>query len=140
MIPSSPDYLSLLRTNVGWLCERCELSETETSRTVLAAVEAATNIIRHAYGGDTCHTIILRGTELDDGLELEFLDRGRCVEPLDVQPLDPDESRQGGRGVHLIQSCVDQFEYEPRSDGSGARLVLRKFRTPMKGAADEKEN
>ncbi len=138
-IPSSPDYLSLLRSNVAWLCERCELSETESSRTVLAAVEAATNIMRHAYDGDCCHTIVLRGSELDDGLELEFLDRGRCVEPREVRPPELDESRPGGLGVHLIQSCVDQFEYEHRTDGDGARLVLRKFRatTPADGVPDE---
>jgi sigma-B regulation protein RsbU (phosphoserine phosphatase) len=127
IFPSSPEYLALVRAAVRTLCEKCEFTEVECSRTVLAVVEAVTNIIRHAYHGDPGQEIVLRARDLGDGLELEFLDRGDSVPPATISSRDLAEVEPGGLGVHMMKSCMDEVSYEGRP-GGGSRLVLRKFR------------
>ena len=128
-VPSTPESLGLIRKSVDWLAEQAGLSVKEAGRTVLAAVEAATNIMRHAYADDPEQQIFLRGYLLPSGLELEFLDEGETVDPSQVCSRDVSEVRQGGLGVHLIETCMDEFEYCARTDTRGARLVLRKHRS-----------
>ncbi len=123
---SSTEYLSLIRKNVGWICEKKEFPEKECSRTVLAVVEAATNIIRHAYEGDPDSTITLRLAEIDCGLQIEFLDRGKEFSPDKLQGRDLDDVKPGGLGLHMLRACMDDVRFEKRS-GGGTRLVLRKI-------------
>ncbi|MCZ6794046.1 MAG: ATP-binding protein [Planctomycetota bacterium] len=127
VFPSSPEYLSLVRSNVQWITERCKFPEKEASRIVLAVVEAVTNIIRHAYHGDNERKITMRLTEIPCGLQLEFLDRGEPVPPQKIKGRSLDEVKPGGLGVHMLASCMDDVRYEERP-GGGTRLVLKKFR------------
>lgn len=139
VFPSSPAYLPLVRSNVRWVCEKSGFPENDCCRIVLAVVEAVTNVIRHAYSGDSNQSILLRITELPDGIELELLDRGESVAPSSIGVTDDErESRPGGLGVHLMKACVDHFHYEPRPDG-GARLILRKIRGGDEGRGGEEE-
>jgi len=60
-------------------------------------------------------------------MEIELLDRGKCVEPAELEPKARQELCPGGLGVRMMKTCMDHFQYEPRP-GGGARLVLRKLR------------
>ena len=84
VVPSSPEYLALLRSCARWFCERTDLSQNEISRTILCVVEAVTNIIRHAYQGSPDETIVIRFRESDDVLEFEFVDEGHGVPPATI--------------------------------------------------------
>ncbi|HZN58803.1 MAG TPA: ATP-binding protein [Planctomycetota bacterium] len=128
--PSSPEYLALLRPLVEWFARKCRFDEKEASRIVLCVVEAVTNVIRHAYGGDAGQRITLQLRELGAGIEVQILDDGKSVAPgtLDKPPCQ--ELTPGGLGVRMMRSCMDHFEYAPRPEG-GSRLVLRKLhKTP----------
>jgi len=125
--PSSSEYLSLVRAATRWFAEKCEFSEKECGRIVLAVVEATTNIIRHAYGGDPHQRITLRLKHFDDGLEIEFLDRGKSVDLDRLEKRKTAELTPGGLGVPMMKCCMDDFHYETRP-GGGARLVLRKLK------------
>lgn len=125
---SSPGYLPLLRVVVRWACEHCGLSELETHRTVLALVEAVTNIIKHAYDGGRGE-IELEFREIREprrGVELVLLDRGRFVAHSDCRGRDLEDVRPGGLGVHMMDLCLDELHAEER-EGGGRRLVLRKY-------------
>jgi anti-sigma regulatory factor (Ser/Thr protein kinase) len=119
-----------------WFAEDCRFCGKERSRIALAVVEATTNIIRHAYGGKTTHPITLRIRENRSSLVLEFLDRGRAVNPGDVVPRRSERLEPGGLGLRILETCVDDFRYEKRSHG-GARLILRKRRGPPSPPAQE---
>jgi anti-sigma regulatory factor (Ser/Thr protein kinase) len=125
--PSSSEYLSLLRTQVRWFAKKCGFADRECGRIVLAAVEATTNIIRHAYAMDPGQWITLHLREIPGGLELEFLDRGHAVAPGEVCARQKSRLQPGGLGVDMMKHCMDHFSYEPRPEG-GARLLLRKLR------------
>ncbi|MGQ9589249.1 MAG: ATP-binding protein [Planctomycetota bacterium] len=128
-VPSSAEYLSLIRSVAGWFAARCGFEEKDCGRIVLSAVEATTNIIRHAYGGDPGQRITIRFRELEDGLECEFLDAGKNVLAEGLVESARGELDAGGLGVRMMQTCMDELRYEVRPEG-GARLVLRKRRRP----------
>jgi anti-sigma regulatory factor (Ser/Thr protein kinase) len=128
--PSCSEYLALIRPTARWFAKKCGFAERDTARIVLATVEAVTNIIRHAYGGDARQRITLRMTEIGGGLEIEFLDQGKSVTPADIERRSAAKSTHpetGGLGVKMMKTCMDHFEYEPLP-GGGARLLLRKLR------------
>ncbi len=130
--PSCAEYLSLLRPAARWFAKKCGFEEKDSSRIVLAVVEAVTNIIRHAYDGNRDQRITLRMTEIDGGLELEFLDHGKSISAADLEKRCAQAStdlKPGGLGVRMMKTCMDHFEYEPLP-GGGARLVLRKLKGP----------
>jgi serine/threonine-protein kinase RsbW len=127
VLPSSAEHLALLRSCVRWFCDRADIPEPEMSRTVLCVVEAVTNIIRHAYGGDPRGTIAIELRATRDGVEFEFVDEGRAVSPAEVESPGGRGDERGGRGISLIKTCMDGFHYEVRPQG-GARLVLLKRR------------
>lgn len=126
-IPSSPAYLSLLRSTVEWYANKAGFGTRDRGRITLAVVEAVTNIIRHAYDGDESQRITLRLTQGENGMEIELLDRGKCVHPAQLKPRTSGELTPGGLGVRLMKTCMDHCHYEPRP-GGGSRLVLRKLR------------
>jgi anti-sigma regulatory factor (Ser/Thr protein kinase) len=126
-IPSSPKHLSLVRLMARWLAEKARLPEKDWGRVELAAVEATTNIIRHAYGGDATKVIRITLREIEDGIEIEFLDDGKGAPPGALVGRDPSELEPGGLGIRMMKTCMDGFHYEPLP-GCGSRLVLRKLR------------
>lgn len=125
--PSCPEYLAFLRLSAKWYAKRCGFNDKECGRIALALVEAVTNIIRHAYGGDERQEITLRLAECAGGIELELLDQGKSVPPSALEMKSRSKLEPGGLGVSMMKSCMDHFQYEPRP-GGGARLVLRKLR------------
>ena len=133
-IPSSPRHLSLVRVMARWLAEKARLPERDWGRVELAAVEATTNIIRHAYGGDPTKVIRIHLREIEDGIEMEFLDDGKGAPPSALVGRDPSELEPGGLGIRMMKTCMDGFHYEARP-GCGSRLVLRKLRPEGSGAA-----
>jgi anti-sigma regulatory factor (Ser/Thr protein kinase) len=93
----------------------------------LAVVEAATNVVRHAYGG--------RGgrVELDlarDGatISLSVVDSGTAFDPTGVpaprepDPGDPSTWPEGGMGLPIIRAACDELHY--LSEGGRNRLTL----------------
>ena len=68
-------------------------------------------------------------------LELEFLDDGTNTVPGGLQSAHKELLKAGGRGIHMMQSCMDSLHYEVRPEG-GARLLLRKR---LRSAGDPSE-
>lgn len=94
---------------------------------LLALGEALANIVRHGYRGVPGHPIdvtILASPEwLEFILEDEapvFSGTGECQLP------DPTELAEGGYGIGLMQTLMDEITREPRG-ASGNRLRLRKY-------------
>lgn len=91
----------------------------------VAAYEAVTNLIEHAYGNESGHEILVIATAGYDGMELELRHRGRPLHRDGVAEPRFDGSADGGFGVFIIESYVDEFRQEIRDDGE-VRVVLRK--------------
>jgi serine/threonine-protein kinase RsbW len=123
-IASDPRWLRLARIVVKGFCREFEFEDSASRAMVSALDEALSNVMRHAYCGDTTRPIRIACRRDGDNFEVEVSDRGREFDPFAHPLLPPDELRSGGRGIFLIRSSVDECEYV--RDGEWNRLRLRK--------------
>ena len=114
-----------------WVSEHARaagFSDAEVRNVGLAVSEACANVIRHAYNGEPDHPILLHLVADETRLELWIRDRGTKFDPEAYQPPDLDEPHEGGYGVFIIHSLMDEVEYDT-SASEGTTLRLVKYRT-----------
>ena len=91
----------------------------------LAVSEICTNIIKHAYAGET-GDISGRIVLTDLGIQIDIYDQGNSFNPNAVPPpiSDPTDPAEGGYGLHIVRQIMDIAEYEAGAQqGNHWRLV-----------------
>lgn len=90
--------------------------------------EILTNIIKYGFDEEGIHPIHVTFRHSQGQVEMEFEDRGREFNPLEIGEPDldtPIENRQlGGLGIHLVKQMMDEAKY--RREGDRNILMLRK--------------
>ncbi len=111
---SKENYKEFLSQLQGW-CEKFGLNKELTEKLELISEEIYTNIFSYAYpenNGDAEVTL----TKENNVLTLVFKDNGIPYNPLERPDPDvtlPPESReQGGLGIFIVKSSVDEISYE----------------------------
>lgn len=103
---------------------------------LVAIEEILTNIIKYGFDEAGVHPIHVTFRKIEEHIEMEFEDRGREFNPLEVAEPDletPIENRQlGGLGIHLVKKMVDVAAY--RREGDKNILLLRKTHSPAAAA------
>ena len=98
--------------------------------------EILTNIIKYGFDEEGIHPIHVTFRHNQGQIEMEFEDRGREFNPLEIEEPDldtPIENRQlGGLGIHLVRQMMDEAKY--RREGDKNILMLRKSKTAPTGA------
>jgi anti-sigma regulatory factor (Ser/Thr protein kinase) len=93
--------------------------------------EILTNIIKYGFDEQGVHPIHITFRLVLENVEMEFEDRGREFNPLEVEEPNLEtaiEDRQlGGLGIHLVKKMVDVAQY--RREGDRNILLLRKSKT-----------
>ncbi|NBR70175.1 MAG: ATP-binding protein [Verrucomicrobia bacterium] len=93
--------------------------------------EILTNIIKYGFDEEGVHPIHITFRHINEKVEMEFEDRGREFNPLEISEPDldtPIENRQlGGLGIHLVKKMMDEAKY--RREGDRNILMLRKSKT-----------
>lgn len=117
-------YLSVVRDVTFNMARISGLGAKDSDDVKLAVDEACTNIIKHAYGGDTKKDIKLQYCATRGTLEIVIEDSG-CVCPEKIKGRDLDDVRPGGLGLHFIEKTFDVVKYD-RSVKNGNRLKLVK--------------
>lgn len=126
-LTSDPPLLSVMRAAVSKVCELAGFNNMETSKIILALDEACSNIIKHAYKGQTGEKIVITCRIKPTRLEFLLEDEG---EPADIEKIKSrplNEIRPGGLGVYLITSVMDIVKYSSGSE-SGNRLYMHILR------------
>jgi serine/threonine-protein kinase RsbW len=103
-------------------------SDTEVRNLGLALSEACANVIKHAYHGQPNHPIELHLTVDEARVELAIRDRGTKFNLTSYQPPDLDEPQEGGYGIFIIRSLMDEVEYDTSAE-QGTTLRLVKYRS-----------
>lgn len=128
--PARPEELAGVRHRLAEALGRIGVDEALCRELVLAVDEAATNVIRHAYGGPCGASIELRVSLEDGELRFALRDWAPCADPAKVQPRDLSDFRPGGLGVALIDAVMDAWALGPAGDGRGNLLSMRRRLPP----------
>lgn len=106
------------------------LPEPDASKIELCVVEAANNAIRHSYGLRGDATVEVSLSLAAGRLEIVVGDQGTPMpgglprEPFGFDPDDIASLPEGGMGLYIIRTVMDELRYE--SAGGRNRLVMSK--------------
>lgn len=123
--------LEAVREFVAGEATTYELSPAAVYAVQLAVDEGFTNIVEHAYGGESQNKIECTCQVTDEGLVVTLRDCGKPFNPLNVpQPnLDADlEDREiGGLGLYFIRQLMDEvtFTFIQGEEGKAGCNLLR---------------
>ena len=93
----------------------------------LAVTEAASNVMRHAYGGRTDRRIQLAADVFEDRIVLRIHHLGQSFDPDAVRPPKFDGTEDGGFGVYIINRTVDDVRYHRDERGRNCISMTKKF-------------
>lgn len=126
VIPSHPKFLGMVRDLVVRTGRMGNMAEDVIEDLKLAVDEACSNVIRHAYKGDTTKRIVVQFSIGPGGLEVILEDNGLKADPGVIRGRDLDDVKPGGLGVHFIRRTFDRVEFDPKKQ-TGNRLRLIKY-------------
>jgi serine/threonine-protein kinase RsbW len=108
--------LEIIRDFVNKLAVRANLSIEKVNQIEMAVDEAATNVMKHAYGYDKEQKIVINVKISKTEFVVEIIDRGsKQFDPERVQKVDIDKfvsaKKHGGLGIHLMNTLMDDVQY-----------------------------
>jgi serine/threonine-protein kinase RsbW len=128
-ILSRTDNLSDVRKFVRGVAEGCGFGEDDVQKIVLAADEACTNIIKHAYKFSPTGEIVLDSKCYAEKLSLIITDTGTPFNPEMVPVPDIQElakkKKVGGLGIYLMKKLMDEVKYD--IDRTKNQITLVKY-------------
>ncbi len=128
--PASFEYLDEIREYVGQKARAAGFTDKGVYSLQLAADEAASNIIEHAYAGSSEASFQLTCEFRNNRLIITFVDQGRSFDLSKVAKPDvmADLSKRkiGGLGVYLMHKLMDEVHYKTTASGNVLTLIKRK--------------
>ncbi|NOY06251.1 MAG: ATP-binding protein [Chlorobi bacterium] len=131
--------IASVRTNVHELepfLERIrtefEFDEDMYSRSLIALTEAVNNAIIHGNKDDPDKLVYVRCRCSPDRIEYVVRDSGKGFDPENLSDPTREENllREGGRGVYIIKTVADEYEFHRKPEGM--EVVFRVFRRTPK--------
>ena len=129
-LPSETAALPRVRAALRELARDAEgvpLAARELAEVELAVHEACTNAIRHAHRCDASKTIRVEMRRREDALEVLVRDRGAPFDIDSFQAPAPEALQEGGYGISIMKSWMDEVTLSRENGGNVLRLV-RRFR------------
>ncbi len=120
------------------MTSRAPNASSEARDEVLSALsEALNNVVLHAYRGVTDGTVELEFVTTPWGIEIRISDQGKSFDPslvaefqsFDFSEDDPDSVAalpEGGMGLFIMRSFMDELTYASGNEGRPNVMVLRK--------------
>ncbi len=121
-----PANLKTIRHKVEEVASALGFGADDTARLVLAIDEAVTNLLRHAYKGDTSGLATLRFKRQNNTLVIYLRDYAPDVYDNSIKPRDLSQTRPGGLGINFIDTVMDSWEFATPKDGFGNLLIMKK--------------
>jgi len=129
--PAKFEYLDEIRDLVAQVAREGGFTEKEIYSLQLAADEAASNIIEHAYEGVSDANLVVTCDIRGEMMVISMRDSGIPFDPSKVkQPnlkADLSDRQIGGLGVYLMRKIMDEVRYESNAK-TGNLLTMTKRR------------
>lgn len=129
--PAKFEVLDEIRELVAHVATKGGFDDKAVYSLQLAADEAASNIIEHAYEGISNATINIDCAMQGDTIIITMRDTGKPFDPSKVkQPdlkADLSDRQIGGLGVYLMRKLMDEVSYQSNSK-AGNLLTMTKRR------------
>ena len=110
VVPAVPDSIAVIRQTVSGICEALGADSRTVGDIKLAATEACTNVVLHAYAGGDAGTIEIDAYAAEDELRLLVRDHGAGMTPA---PL----AEGLGLGLPLIAALTSSLTIVEPEDG-----------------------
>ena len=127
---ASFDNLDEIRDFVGEVARQVGFSAKEIYSIQLAADEASSNIIEHAYAGITDGKLEIEGDAFEEGIKIVMRDRGKSFNPSSVpEPnvkADLSERKIGGLGMYLMRKLMDEVTYESSAENGNILTMVKR--------------
>ena len=128
--PAKFEILDEVRSHVAAQARAAGFSDKAVYAIQLAADEAASNIIEHAYEGMSTGSFDMTCEYLKDQLVITFHDEGKSFDISKVNKpdlgADLSERKIGGLGIYLMHKLMDKVQYRSTDSGNVLTLVKRK--------------
>lgn len=126
-------YLGAITEFVGEIARAGGFDAKDVYNIQLAADEAASNIIEHAYEGVKNGLLEISCCVKDDVITIIMMDKGKPFDPSAV-PLpdlkaDIAERKIGGLGIFLMRKLMDEVHFESRRDKSNVLRMTKRRRS-----------
>ena len=128
--PAKFEFLDEIRDAVAEIARTGGFSEKTIYSLQLAADEAASNIIEHAYEGVSNATLYLTCDMRGNEIVITMRDTGKSFNPTTVKEpnlkADLSERQIGGLGVYLMRKLMVPVHYESSKSGNLLTMTKRK--------------
>ena len=126
------EFLDEIREFVGDIARAGGFSDKDVYNIQLAADEAASNIIEHAYEGVSNGMLELSCGVKGNVITIILVDHGESFDPSEI-PLpdlkaDLSERKIGGLGIFLMRKLMDEVHYETRPNKSNVLTMIKRKR------------
>jgi serine/threonine-protein kinase RsbW len=128
--PAKPDYLLLARLALSGLARDMPFGDEVLADLKLAVTEACGNAVRHAYA-DGAGDVSVSYVVSDGELEMIVEDQGSGLEASEVVKQRTSVPLEGGMGMSIIRTIVDELDVQPGADGRGTVVRMTKRLTPV---------
>lgn len=126
------EFLDEIREFVGAIARTGGFSDKDVYNIQLAADEAASNIIEHAYEGVSNGLLELSCGVQGNIITIILVDHGESFDPSEI-PLpdlkaDLSERKIGGLGIFLMRKLMDEVHYEANPNKNNVLTMIKRKR------------
>ena len=129
IIPSQTRYLNLVTGLAKRASAVAGMDDATSAKISIAVDEAVTNVIVHAYSGESDHLVDIELRFLPQALEVHICHTGRAIRKDEVVLPDPREyvkhPRKGGLGLLLMSRFMDEIHFIETGEGSECCMIKR---------------
>lgn len=126
------EFLDEIREFVGDIARAGGFGDKDVYNIQLAADEAASNIIEHAYEGVSDGVLELSCGVKANVITIILVDHGESFDPSEIPmpdlKADLSERKIGGLGIFLMRKLMDEVRYEVKSNKHNVLTMIKRKR------------
>ena len=126
------EYLDEIREFVGDIARAGGFDAKDVYNIQLAADEAASNVIEHAYEGVSNGILELSCGVKANVITIILIDHGESFDPSEIPmpdlKADLSERKIGGLGIFLMRKLMDEVHYETKPNKSNVLTMIKRKR------------